>query len=913
MKRLIILDGHAIIHRSFHALPPTMKTRDGQPTNAVYGFVLFLLKAIYDLKPDYIALTMDKKGPTFRHEAFTDYKATRVKAPDELYEQIPLVEEVATAFDIPIYSQSGFEADDIIGTICQQTKNDLEKIIITGDLDTIQLINKNTKVYTMSRGISDSVIYDEQATRNRFGFEPIQMIDYKALRGDVSDNIPGVKGIGEKTAGELIKDFKSLDNLYKQIKNKKTGDKIRPKTLELLIAQEDQARMSYELATIKKDAPIKFNLEDNKYGPLNQDKIAELFSRLEFKSLISRLPSELGTKKSTAVKKINDNKKYIWVQSEIDFQKLIKNLKVQKILAVDTETTDLDPLHSELIGLSFSYKSGEAYFVRIETDQKQIGQGLFASPAATSHNPWLLELKTILENPQIKKCGHNLKFDYRVLKKQGIIMAGIEFDSLIASYLLHSENRQHSLDSLAFSKFNHTKIAFKDLVGSGKNQIKLSEVEPQKLAQYACEDADFAWRLYRKLEPEIQEANLEKLFNEIEMPLITILGDMEDNGITIDRKVLKDMDNDLGKQLIELEKQIHKLADVKFNINSPKQLKEILFDKLAISPQGIKKTKTGLSTAADELEKMKSLHPIIPLIQDYRELAKLLSTYIRALPNLINPQTGRVHTSYNQAITTTGRLSSTEPNLQNIPTKTELGQKIRRAFVAQTGWQLLSLDYSQIELRILAHLSRDPKMIEAFQNNLDIHKMTAAEINQVKLADVTPTMRREAKAINFGIIYGQGPHGLSQSAGIPYWQAKEFIDRYFTVYKNIKKLLSEILTEAKRTSYVETMLGRKRYLPDINSHLTMLQKSAERMAINLPFQGTAADMIKKAMVEVYALIKNQKDIKMLLQVHDELIFEVKKESATKYEKEIAQIMSGVLKLKVPIIVDGAIGQNWGEL
>jgi DNA polymerase-1 len=911
--KLIIIDGNALIHRSFHALPPTLRTKKGVLVNAVYGFTSFLLKALNEFHPEYVVLTLDKKDKTFRHEAYSEYKATRVKAPDELYEQIPLVKQVAEAFNIPIFELSGFEADDLIGTICEKTKNEknLEKIIITGDMDTLQLINDKTKVYTMSRGLSDSVLYGEEEVRARYNLNPDQIIDYKALRGDVSDNIPGVKGIGEKTASDLLVEFKTLDGVYKAVE--KNSPKIKPRILELLKEHKDNAYLSQSLATIDLFVPLKFSLSDISYSNFKLENVIEIFSEFEFKSLLNKV-KELRDKlnKDNDAKNGKEEKEtsgdvkfarnaekfnYQLIDDDKKFAAFLKKLKIQKAITVDTETSGLDPITTELIGISFSWKEGEAYF--IIADEKR-----------------LEKLKPILEDKKIKKYGHNLKFDWRVFKNHGVKLQGLAFDTMIASYLLNPGNRQHNLDSLAFTELGFEKISKKDLASTEPTQMTLDfkAFAPEKLSLYSCEDADFTNRLVKVLSKKLKTEGLEELFNHVEMPLITILGDIEDNGIKLDVKPIAALNKEVSAKLNQLEKVIHKLAGKKFNINSTKQLKEILFEKLAIPTDNIKKTKTGFSTAEDELEKLNDLHPIIPLLRDYRELNKLQTTYLNALPDLINPKTGRIHTNFNQTITATGRLSSTDPNLQNIPTRTDEGRKIREAFVAAPGYQFAGFDYSQIELRLAAHISGDKKMIATFKDGEDIHTATAAEINGVELDKVTKKMRREAKAINFGILYGQGPHGLSQSAGIPYFQANEFIKKYFTVFPSVKKMVDNSIKEAQKNKYTITLFGRKRPLPEIDSSIPAIRKSAERMAMNTPLQGTAADLIKMAMIKIEELIKGHGDeIKMLLQIHDELIFEIKKDKINFYSPKIKAIMEGVLKLRVPILVDESRGNNWGDL
>lgn len=921
--KLIIIDGNALIHRSFHALPPTLRTKKGVLVNAVYGFTSFLLKALNEFHPEYVVLTLDKKDKTFRHEAYAEYKATRIKAPDELYEQIPLVKQVAEAFNIPIFELSGFEADDLIGTICEKTKDEknLEKIIITGDLDTLQLINARTKVYTMSRGLSDSVLYGDEEVRARYSLNPDQIINYKALRGDVSDNIPGVKGIGEKTASDLLVEFKTLDGVYKAVE--KNSPKIKPRILELLKEHKDKAYLSQSLATIDLNVPLKFSLSDITFTNFKLENVIEIFSEFEFKSLLNKVKdlrdklnkdhdaksgkikntdgaSEPVEEKTSGTEKFARNAKefnYELVDDEKKFASFLKKLKLQKAFTVDTETSGLNPITAELIGISFSWKEGEAYFILADKTR-------------------LEKLKPILEDKKIKKYGHNLKFDWRVLKNQGVELQGLTFDTMIASYLLNPGNRQHNLDSLAFTELGFEKISKKDLAGTEPTQMILDfkAFAPEKLSLYSCEDADITNRLVKILTKRLKTEELEDLFNRLEMPLIPILGEIEDNGIKLDSKPLAILEKEVKIKLERLEKDIHKLAGKKFNINSTKQLKEILFENLEIPTDNIKKTKTGFSTAEDELEKLNDLHPIIPLLRDYRELNKLQTTYLSALPKLINPKTGRIHTSFNQTVTATGRLSSTEPNLQNIPTRTDEGRRIREAFIAKSGYQFVGFDYSQIELRLAAHISGDKKMIAAFKNEEDIHTATAAEINGVKLSEVTKTMRREAKAINFGILYGQGPHGLSQSAGIPYSQANDFIKKYFVAYPSVKKMITSSIEEAQKNSYAITLFGRKRPLPEIESSIPAIRKSAERMAINTPLQGTAADLIKMAMIKVEELIYgHEDDIRMLLQIHDELIFEVKKDKLDFYSPKIKNIMQDVLKLRVPILVDESVGDTWGDL
>jgi DNA polymerase I len=940
-EKFIIIDGNALIHRSFHALPP-LTTKSGQMVNAVYGFTSVLLKAIKDIKPTYVALTLDRKEKTFRHEEYKEYKATRVKAPDELYAQIPLVKEVAKVLNIPIFEKAGYEADDLIGTLSRLVDGQVEKIIVTGDMDTMQLVNDHTKVFTMSHGLTDSVIYDEEAVISRYELKPNQMIDYKSLRGDPSDNIPGVKGIGEKTATDLLKEFGTLEKIYDNVEKVKSQKpqapsqmEIKERIINLLIQYKEDAFMSKRLATIDCAVPIVFKLEEAKFGDFNLEKAAELFSKFEFKSLLTRLQAITNKNLQTDNSVLNENGqeqypdkfernkklfKLILVDDDKSFEKFFAVLKKQKEFTFDTETATFEPVCAELLGISFSWKEGEAWYVNVKSHKsKVISHDLFNYNKAETKNKrleWINKLKPIFEDAKIKKYGHNVKYDVEVMASYDINAKGVDGDSMIISYLLNPGSRQHNLDTVSFTELNWQKITKEDLLGKGRDKISFSEVALEKLYVYSCEDADFTNRLVKKLLPELKRAKLDDLFYKMEMPLVMVLADMEMNGILIDKKQLGKLKNRVAKEITALENKIYKLAGSEFNVNSTQQLREVLFENLQLPILGISKTKTGLSTGADELEKLKDLHPIIKEIQKYRELSKLMNTYIDALPELIHENTGRLHTSFNQSVTATGRLSSTEPNLQNIPIRTELGKEIRQSFIAAPGCKLLSLDYSQIELRLAAHMSGDKNMIKAFLDNEDIHRATAAAINQIKPEEVTAQMRREAKAVNFGILYGQGPHGLSQGADIPYARAKDFIDQYFVVYKGVKDFIDQTINDARTKGYSETLFGRKRYLPEINSSTMQVRKSAERMAINTPLQGTAADMIKAAMVKVYDKITlkyKKEDVKMLLQVHDELLFEVKDDLVTECTKEFKNIMENVIKLKVPIIVDAKFGENWGEL
>lgn len=899
-KKLVIFDGNAIIHRSFHAVPQSLITSKGELVNAVYGFASLLLKVMKELKPDYVAVAFDLKGPTFRHKQYKEYKATRVKAPQELYDQIERVHEVVEAFNIPIYELEGYEADDVIGTVTKKVDGDIEKTIVTGDMDTLQLVDTHTKVYTLKKSINDTILYDPAAVKERYGLTPDQMIDYKALRGDPSDNIPGVKGIGEKTAVELLEQFKTLDDLYAAIKkNTPKAQKLKERTRELLTEHERDALMSRELATIVRDAPVKFSLDDTSVQQYNRAQVMKLFQELEFKSLLGRLPEDgNGEERRTEARSTHGKTfDYELINDESSFKSFLAAAEKAPLLCIDTETTSLDERSAQLLGISVAWQEGTAYYLNVR-----------------DHKEWLKELKGLFENTSIPKYGHNLKYDWQILKRHGIDLQPLTFDSMIAAYLLSAGRRAYGLKELALTELGYEMQPIEDLIGpKGKDQLTMDKVPVEKVSWYAAEDADWTLRLASKFDTELEKENIKGLFEKIEMPLVPVLGRMELAGIKVDVAFLKKMEKSLKQTLAGVEKKIYKHAGSEFNIGSPIQLKKVLFDNLEISTQGLSRTKTGVSTAAGELEKLEKVHPIIPLIMEWREISKLLSTYVTALPKQVHDQTGRVHTTYSQTIAATGRLSSIDPNLQNIPIRTELGREIRKAFIADKGNVLISADYSQIELRVIASLANDQRMIESFKAGEDIHKRTAADIHNVSLDEVTPEMRYAAKEINFGIIYGMGVYGLASRTGIDREAARDFIQRYYDTHEAIADWLEETRRMAYEQGYVETLFGRRRQLPDIHSHNRQIRAAAERVAVNMPIQGTAADLIKMAMIKIDAeLPKKFPNAKMLLQVHDELVFEVPEKEAPAVSQYIKDAMENVYQLRVPVEVHIGTGSNWGE-
>lgn len=900
-KKLLLIDGNAIIHRSFHALPP-LTTKKGELVNAVYGFASTLLNVINTFKPDYIAASFDLAGPTFRHKEFKEYKATRVKAPDELYEQIPKVKELVKAFGIPIYEKEGFEADDVIGTLARQSEKSslaggIENIIITGDMDALQLVNKKTKVYAMRRGISDSVLYNEDGVKEKYGLLPSQLKDFKGLRGDPSDNIPGVKGVGEKTATKLLQEYKNIEGVYEHLND------IKEATRDKLERDKIQAHMSKKLATIVFNVPVKLDLNKAKTHEFDRKKVISLFNELNFFSLIKRLPDSQGS--TLDKKRLNLESKGVAdfkyeIVDENNLNDFIKELSSppaggEIALAVDENAGQLN-------GIALSWKTGRAGYINQQL-------------AINSR-----QLKSILEDEKIKKIGYDLKFIYKVLKKYNINLEGIYFDVMIGAYLLNPGSKIE-MESVVLSELGE-EIFIED---SKKGQLTIGmDEDSETTIQKVCQKADYSLKLKKVLEEKIEKVSeeqekqknisgtLKKILEEIEIPLIENLSRMEINGIKLNTLVFEGISKKINLKLKNLEKSIYKITGKEFNINSPQQLSEILFEKLKLPTDDIKKTKTGYSTASSELDKLKNKHKIIEKIEEYRELFKLKTTYLDALPKLVDERS-RIHTTFNQAVTATGRLSSSDPNLQNIPIRTNLGQLLRTAFIAEDGYKLISVDYSQIDLRAVAHVSNDKKLIEIFIRGDDVHKITASEINKIPISQVTETMRRAAKALNFGVIYGMSVFGFAQAANIGRDEAKKFIDEYMEKFSGVAKYIRDTKEFAKKNEYVETLMGRRRNIPEINSPNFQVQNAAERMAINMPIQGLAADIMKLAMVAVHKEYKNNPNVKIVLQVHDEIILEVKEDEAVEISEKIKEIMEKVYKLKVPLVVDVKIGDSWGEI
>jgi len=890
---LVLFDGHALVHRAFHALPPLTVSKTGEMVGAVYGFALIMLKAIDELKPSHYAIAFDKKGPTFRHKMFDQYKAHRPPTPDELVNQMGRVRELVKAFDIPIFELDDYEADDLLGTLSRQASQEgTETVIVTGDADANQLVSPQVKVFYPKRSFSDTTLYDEDAVVKRYGIEPKHIADLKGLQGDSSDNIPGVPGIGEKTAVKLIQQFGTIEEIYDHI------DQVTPPKLqEKLRDNEEIARQSKVLATIVTEAPVTLNLEDCRIGNYDRKRVADLFRELEFASLLPRLPAAEGEAKP------EHPRDYQTIDTSAAFDKLLKKLAKAESFAFDLETTSLDAISANIVGVSLSSTPGEAYYIPVghvgwgEVNQLPLEQVLAG-------------LKPLLEDDKAEKIAQNGKYDMTVLAGNGIEVVNLTFDTMIAAHLLGEKGV--GLKTLAFSKLEVEMTPITDLIGSGRKQISMSQVEVDKAAEYACADADMTARLAELFRPQLEHQGLWKLFSEVEMPLVPVLVTMERNGVALDTEPMRQMSQRLGERLLKLERGIYDSVGHQFNINSPQQLSCVLFEELKLPTA--RKTKGGYSTGAAVLEELKGAHPAIEFIMDYRQLSKLKSTYIDTLPGLINPNTRRVHTSFNQTKTATGRLSSSNPNLQNIPVRGKEGQEIRKAFIAPAGCRLLAGDYSQIDLRSLAHLSGDAGLLEAFRQDEDVHAATAAQLYGVGASQVTKDMRRLAKTVNFGVIYGMSDYGLQQATELSREEAAQFIAAYFEKYPGVKQYLESTKEQARKQGYVQTLLGRKRFIPEITSPNRQIREAAERMAINMPVQGTSADIIKVAMINIHRQMTERRlASKLILQVHDELVFEVPDGEINVMRKLVPETMSAAIELSIPIKVDIKTGNNWGEM
>jgi len=896
MKRLFLIDGSALTYRSYFAFArnPLINSK-GEDTSAPYGFVNSLLKLFRDYNPEYIVVVFDTGKPTFRHERFPEYKATRQKMPEDMATSLPRIYQILEAMNIPVLEVEGYEADDVIGTLAKRAVEEgFEAVIVAGDKDFFQLVGPGVKVLRPTRtGKEEGMEWvDEKGVEEHIGVPPERVRDLLALTGDTSDNIPGVPGVGEKTARALVRSYGDLEAVLAR-SDAVARDKVR----ENLKQFADQARLSKELVTIRTDVPIEdvlekpLSLEDFHFQGFNRPALQELFKELEFRRFLREITVE------EAIQEVHTR-----LAEAEDLEEIARRAKAQGFVSVDIETTSTEPMSAEIVGVSLSLSPGEAFYIPV---------GHILGPNV----PWAKVrdvLGSVLEDEKVEKYGQNVKYDMIVLSRQGVEPKGFTFDTMIASYLLNPSGRQHNLEVLSLTYLGRKMVPISDLIGSGKKQRSFSEVPVEQAAKYSGEDAEVVLRLKEFLERELESRALAPLFREVEMPLVEVLKDMEMHGMKVDGEYLRTMSLQVEAELKKLEEEIYRMAGERFNINSTQQLGHILFEKLKLPV--IRRTKTGYSTDVGVLEALAGEHELPRRVLEYRQLAKLKSTYIDALPKLIHPETGRIHTSFNQTVTATGRLSSSDPNLQNIPIRTELGRRIRQAFVApDEDHLLLDVDYSQIELRILAHLSEDRNLMAVFREGGDIHTRTACAMFGVPPQFVTLELRRRAKTINFGIIYGMSPFGLAEQLGISRHEARALIDQYFRQYPGVKAYVDRTLEDARRRGYVTTLLGRRRYLPEVHSPNRQIREFAERTAINTPVQGTAADLIKMAMVRVWRRLKEGGyEAKMILQVHDELVFEVPKKELEEVKRLVVGEMEGALKLKVPIKVDVGVGTNWLE-
>ncbi len=929
--KLVLLDSHALIHRAYHAIQTNLTSPTGEPTNATYGFTSTLLKVLSDEKPEMIAAAFDV-GPSFRQELYAEYKGTRAELTDDLRVQLKRSREVVEALGIPAFGLEKYEADDLLGTLAKQASahGDIETLIVTGDTDTLQLVGPHVRILMFSpqAGAGPMVVYDQAAVKERYQLEPQQLIDFKALKGDPSDNIPGVRGIGEKTATKLVQTYGSIENIYAHL------DEIETRWREKLRAGKEQALQGKTLVTIVTDAPVTLDPDACRVTEFNRERVVTLFRELGFRTLMERLPGGTeaiaDTDPKAATKPSHEN--YHLVDNDAALDQLVARLRSVDRFVIDVETTGTDSMRAELVGLAIGVGSGEAYYVPVSRNQPSVvsnqsaGQLAFdtTSSPLVSRSPSLdrelvlAKLKPTFEDPRVAKYAHNAKYDMTVLAEAGVETRGLAFDSMIAAHLLEPSGQSIGLKSLVFAKFGVEMTEIESLIGKGKNQISMAEVDVAQASPYACADADYTFRLVELYKPQLEEQGLRQLFDQVEMPLVPVLMEMERTGVLLDLEFLKKMSGDLAARLQELEAQIQALVGAPLNIASPQQLADALFNKLQLPAAGLPKTKSGkISTAADVLESLRGAHPVIPLILEHRELSKLKGTYVDALPALVLPRTGRVHTDYNQTGTVTGRVSSSNPNLQNIPIRTELGRQVRRAFIAPRGSQLISADYSQVELRILAHITRDPGLLEAFAHDEDIHASTAARLFNVPLDQVTSDMRRLGKTINFGIAYGITDYGVAARTDLSQSEARQLIDNYFTQYARVKEYIENTKREAHERAFVQTLLGRRRYFPELRPGARVnpaVRNAAEREAINMPIQGSAADIIKLAMIRLHRELhaRNLKS-RMTLQVHDELVLECPEDEVRVVAPLVREIMENAYVLESKLKVDIGVGQNWDEM
>ena len=890
MPTLYLIDGHAYLHRAYHALPPLANSH-GQPVNAIYGFVRMLLKIIKQEKPDYLAVCFDTAAPTFRHQAYADYKATRKEIDDALKSQMPLAREAVEALNLASYELDGFEADDLIASLARRgAREGWNVVIVSGDKDALQLVNDKVRVLSEPK----NVLYDAGKVRERYGLSPEQLPDYFALVGDSTDNVKGVPGIGPKTAVKLIQDYGTLEALLK------AAPALKSKAGALLQTHAGEARQSLSLVKLGHDVPIQADWRTLALKPPEIKTLAPFLKRMEFYSLLDEI---LPHDAAAAPGKMSED--YVALLSEEALAAWLREAQGEMYLALDITASSSSPQQAALLGIALSVKSGSARYLPLQ--EGGLG-GLKTFTLATVQK----HLQGLLQGRSHRLVGHNLKFIQGVLRRHGLALGRLHGDTMVASYVLNPSRASHELKDIVLEATGDRMTSLDQLTGKGSQQLRVEQVPLDKIVPYACAHADMTLRAAHVLEKQIKEKQLGPLYRDIEMPLVEVLVRMEDAGIRVDRPYLASLGASLLDRLAALEKKIYDLAGGAFNINSPKQLSVILFEKLKLPV--VRRTKTGFSTDEEVLQTLSESHPLPASLIEYRELQKLQSTYVEGLQGGMLPGDDRIHTTFNQTVTATGRLSSSNPNLQNIPIRTELGRQIRKAFIPEAGWTFLSADYSQIDLRVLAHISKDARLTEAFRNDQDVHALTACEVFGVTPKDITPEMRRAAKSINFGIVYGISPYGLSQQLQVSAEDAKTYIDRYFNRYAGVKAWIDQILQQARAEGYVKTLLGRIRYLPEIRSKNSAVRGFAERTAMNTPIQGTSADLIKLAMLHLQtAQEKREWSGRMLVQVHDELLFEMPPADLAASQKRIKELMERALPLSVPVIVDLKTGPNWAEM
>ncbi|NUM55438.1 MAG: DNA polymerase I [Candidatus Hydrogenedentes bacterium] len=894
--RIFLIDGSAFAYRAFFAIRGLTNSK-GQPTNAVFGFARVLLKLLREHDPSHIAVIFDAPGKTFRDDMYAEYKATREATPDDLASQFPLMHELVEAFNVKLIVQPGVEADDVMGTLARQAAmRGMEAVLVTGDKDMLQLVSDRVRVFDPGKG-DDGKWLTEADVRERFGVGPENVIDALGLMGDTADNVPGVKGIGPKTAKALLEKYTTLENLYAHI------DDTKGKQRERLEQDKDLAFLSRELVTIRTDLELPVTVDDCRRREFDRKKMADTFAKLEFQSLLEEFTPDAS--------EVEEND-YRLILTEDELKKAIAEMRASGAMAVDTETTSTDPMRAELVGVSMSCNANTGYYIPVGHAPEAMSVLGVNLPEKRLDKQRVIDLlRPLLEDPKVGKVGHNIKYDLLVLERSGVRLEGITLDTMVASYLTDASRLRHNLDEVSLHYLSRKLIPISDLIGKGSKAVTFDSVPVDSACTYASEDADITWRLAAVFQPLLRERGLQALYDEVELPLIRVLARMEQAGIAIDTAVFEGLRGEVEKRLRELETDIYETAGEPFQINSPKQLQEILFGKLGLKP--VRKTKTGYSTDVEVLEELAHAHPLPEKILEYRVLEKLRGTYIEALPRLVNPETGRIHTSFNQAVAATGRLSSSDPNLQNIPVRTEIGRRIREGFVpGKAGHKLISADYSQIELRILAHLSDDEHLREAFEHDADIHEETAARVFDVMPGTVTPEMRRQAKAVNFGVVYGISAFGLSRNLGISTQEAARFIEQYFQKYPGVRRWIDATLAQAAKDGYVTTLLNRRRYVADLNTPNQTVRKAAERVAINTPVQGSAADIIKVAMIRLDKALEKT-DARLLLQVHDELVVETPEKDAGRIAELMQQTMEEAFTLTVPLKVDVAIGNHWAEI